>query len=161
MTLKRIASAVLVLALSLLGSALGQKDSPAEKADEAAIHDYILSVGRLQVYAAAAQDFRSAKKDPALVNESQKLESANVSLLEKARLVETSAPHMNAWIKQHGMTAREFVLLPMTLITTGLAEVAIQQGGKPPAFVNPANLKFYEEHKADIDKLNLQADSEN
>jgi hypothetical protein len=158
---KCISTAALLLAgwLSLAGAASAQKnaDSPAEKADEAAIHDYVLTMPKIQVYAAAMKDYQAAEKDPGIQAEAKRLESDDkASMLEKVRMVETSCPHINAWLKAHNLNAREFMLLPMTLMTTGLGEVAKKQGGKPPDFVNPVNLAFYEQHKAEIDKMDLK-----
>jgi hypothetical protein len=62
---------------------------------------------------------------------------------------------MNAWIKQHGMATHDFLFIPMGLITAGFAQAAVEQGGKPPAFVNPVNLQFVKEHKAELEKMNL------
>ena len=47
------------------------------------------------------------------------------------------------------------MVLPLTLMTTGLAAYAKEKGGKSVDFVNPANIAFYEQHKADIEKLGL------
>lgn len=147
------------MGLLLSGSALfAQKGSgdPAPE-DTAAIHDYVLSMARVKAFAAAYADYDKNKdsKDPALAAESKKLEAADVSMIKKAQMIETSCPLMNAWIKSHGMTAREFMVLPMTLITAGIAQVAIDQGGKPPAWVNPANIQFLKEHKAELDQLGV------
>ena len=148
--------------LTLTGSALAQKqaDTPAEKADEAAIHDYILTMPKIHTYAAASKDMVAVQKDAGIASEAKRLEADDkASMLEKVRMIETTCPHMNAWIKAHGMNAREFMLIPMTLMTTGLAAYAKDQGGKDVAFVNPANIAFYRQHKEEIEKLNIQAPS--
>ena len=162
---KRFAAAALLFSglLSLTGLAVAQKhaDTPAEKADEAALHDYLLTMPLLQKYAAAMKDFQSAAKDPGIQAESKLLEDNDkASMLEKVHQVETTCPHMNAWLKAHNLTAREFIMIPMTLMTTGIAEYAKEKGAKDVAYVNPANLAFYEQHKAEIDKLNIQAPSD-
>jgi hypothetical protein len=158
----RAAALLLSSFFTLTGAAFAQKqaDSPAEKADEAAIHDYILTMPKIETYAAASKDMAAVQKDPAIASEANRLEAdEKSSMLEKVRMIETTCPHMNAWIKAHGMNAREFMLIPMTLMTTGLAAYAKDQGGKDVAFVNPVNIAFYRQHKADIEKLNIQAPS--
>ena len=155
----RTAAATLLAGALWLGSPLAFAQGSVT-ADEQAIHDYVLTMPKLQAYAAATHQMQSAKNDPALMAEASQLQDDKQSLLDKAKIIETRCPQMNAWLKAHGMTAREFLLTPMTLMAVGLAEVAKQQGGKPPAFISEANLKFYEDHKAEIEKLDIQASSE-
>ncbi|HEY3930141.1 MAG TPA: hypothetical protein VGL89_17345 [Candidatus Koribacter sp.] len=146
--------AAALMALVMAVPALAQKGSDdLSPEDTAAIHDYVLTMARVKVYQAASQDYEKGQHDPAMEAESKKVEANDVSLMSKVKMVETSCPRMNAWIKAHGMTAREFVVLPMTLMTAGLAQVAINQGGKPPAWVNPANIAFVKAHKDELDKL--------
>lgn len=147
------AVAVLAGALSISPIAVAQAKVTA---DEQAIHDYQLTMPKLQAYAAATHEFRNAGNDPALMAEAKQLQNDNDSMLEKIHIIETRCPHMNAWLKGHGMTARDFLLMPMTLMAVGFAEVGKQQGGKMPAFITEANLKFYEDHKSDIEKLDIQ-----
>jgi hypothetical protein len=159
---KGIAAGLLILTLSIAASAQKQNaTSAAEQADEAAIRDYVLTMPKLQAYAAASRDFGGARKDPGLEAEAKRLEdNEKASILEKIKLVETSCPHISAWIKQHGMTPRDFFLTPMTLMTVGIAEMAKQQGGNPPDFISPANLQFYKQHKTEIEKLDIKNDEE-
>ena len=149
------AAALLVAALSASAGAEKPKTA-AELADEAAIHDYVLTMPKIEAFASAQKDVESGKKDPAIEAEGKRLEADDkASMLEKVKMIETTCPHFNAWIRQHGMTAREFMLTPMTLMTVGLADYAKQKGGKVPDFISAANLQFYEQHKADIEKLGL------
>ncbi len=162
LTTKGIAAGLLagLLGLSAL-SALAQSktESAGEKADEAAIHDFILTMPKLQTYAAASHEFASARKDPELAAEAKKLDMDDKSsMLEKAAAIEAECPHVSAWIKQHGMTVQEFVLIPVTLITASLGEASIERGGKAADFVNPANVQFVKTHKAEIEKLDIKAD---
>ena len=43
----------------------------------------------------------------------------------------------------------------MTVVTAGIATAAQDAKGKPPAFVNPANIQFVRDHRAELEKLEL------
>ena len=94
-----------------------------------------------------------------MMAEMKKVEDTDVYLMEKAALMEKS-PHIAAFLKANGITAREFVLIPMTVATAGMANAAQDLKGKPPAFVNPANMQFARDHKADLEKLELSGSSD-
>jgi hypothetical protein len=127
----------------------------ASNPDEAAIHDYILSMEKVNTYAAVGKKLQSAASaDPAMAAEMKKVEDADVPNVEKASLIEKSL-HTAAFLKANGMTARDFVLIPMTVITAGIALSAQDAKGKPPAFVNPANIQFVRDHKSELEKLQL------
>ena len=159
--IRGFATGLVLLALAATAGAQKKATSAAEQADETAIRDYVLTMPKVQAYAAASKEMAAARKDPALAAEAKRLEADDkASMLEKVRMIETSCPHIDAWIRQHGMTPREFLLTPMTLMTVGFAELAKQQGGKVPDFISPANLQFYEQHKAEIEKLDIKADEE-
>lgn len=155
---QRTAAAALLLVSTLFFaslSAFAQIDH-ADPRDEAAIHDYVLTMPRIQAYATAMKAAQSdGMNDDSLKSECKKLDDDKMGLMDKVQYIESSCPKMNAWIKQHGLTAKEFMLIPMSLITAGFAQVAADAGGKPPAFINPANIQFLKEHKSDLDKLDL------
>lgn len=155
---KPIAAAVLLASTFVFTTitAHAQKKG-ADTRDEAAIHDYVLTMPRVEAYAAAYKDFEAnGSKDSALASECKgKLDDDNMALVDKVKLIESSCPRLNAWIKQHGLTAKEFMFIPMSMITAGFAQAAIDAGGKPPAFINPANLQFMKEHKGELEKMHL------
>ncbi|WP_041855884.1 hypothetical protein [Candidatus Korobacter versatilis] len=147
---------LLIVALAGVAGAQKKAESPAELADEAAIRDYVLTMPKIEAFAAAQKEYSGGKADAAVAAEGKRLEAdEKSSMLEKVKMIETTCPHLNAWIRQHGMTPREFMLTPMTLMTVGIAEYAKQKGGKLPDFISEANLQFYEQHKADLEKLGL------
>ena len=162
LTTKAIAAGLLagLLGLSAFSAfAQNKTESAGEKADENAIHAFILSMPQQQTYAAASHEFANAQKDPELAAEAKKLElDDKSSMLEKARVLEANCPRISACIKQHGMTVQEFVLIPVTLITASLGEASIERGGKAADFVNPANVQFVKTHKEEIEKLDIKAD---
>jgi chorismate mutase len=68
-------------------------------------------------------------------------------------------PGMAAALKQEGVTARDYAKFTMAVVQAGFALGAKQMTekmGKPftmPEGLNPANIKFVQEHEADIKKL--------
>jgi hypothetical protein len=121
--------------------------------DESAIHDYILTIDKVNSYAVLSKKLQAAAgSDPVMAAEMKKVEEADVYMVERAALIEKS-PHAAAFLKTNGMSAREFVLIPMTAVTAAIAASAQDAKGKPPAFVNPANIQFVRDHRAELKKL--------
>ncbi len=118
--------------------------------DEQAIHDYILTMEKVSKYFEVAPRLMVATKtDPALAAEVNKIGDADVPNLEKVLMAQQS-PHIAAFLKNNGMTEREFVMTPLTLFSTQAA-IQGQMNHKPiPDFVNRANLKFFQEHQGEI-----------
>ena len=146
--------AVCLACLFVFASANGQ-DSKGSNADEPAIHDYILTMEKVQKYADVAQKGEAAaQSDSGLAAEMKKVQDADVANLEKAAMMEKS-PKIAAFLKSNNYAARDFVLTPMTVMTAAMAVAAEDQKGKAPAFVNPANIKFVRDHKAELEKMNL------
>ena len=123
--------------------------------DESAMHDFILSLDKVNQYAAVSKKLHaSAAADPVMAAEMKKVEDADVTNLGKVALIEKS-PHTAAFLKANGITAREFVLLPITVVTAAIAAAAQDAKTKPPAFVNPLNVQFVRDHRAELGKLEL------
>lgn len=144
--------------LSVVSFCPGQSAKHAAKGldpDESAMHDFILTLDKVSQYAAVSRKLQaSAAADPAMAAEMKKVEDADVTNLEKADLIEKS-PHTAAVLKANGVTAREFVLIPVTVVTAAIAAAALDAKAKPPAFVNPVNIQFVRDHRAELGKLEL------
>jgi len=96
----------------------------------------------------------AAKSDPVMAAEMKKIEDADVYNVDKAAMMEKS-PHVAAALKSNNITARDFVLTPMTAFTAAIGIAAEDAKKEPPAFINPENIKFVREHKAELEKLDL------
>ena len=157
----RWSSLVVVLSIASFSPAQsGKRAAKAPNPDEPAMHDYILTMDRVNRYAAVSQKLRAAAAgDPVMAAEMKKIEDADVYNVEKAALID-NAPHTAAWLRSSGMSAREFVLIPMTALTAGLASAAQDAKGKPPAFVNPSNIQFVRDHRSELRKLELFGSSD-
>lgn len=160
---KPLAALVLLVSTCVFTSLTAHaQGSGADKRDEAAIHDYVLTLPRVQAYAVALKDYEAnGSKDSTIADECKgKLDDDKMALVDKAAYIDSHCPKMAAWIKQHGLTTKDFMFIPMSMITAGFAQVAIDAGGKAPDFVNPANLKFVKEHKEELTKMGISG-SEN
>jgi hypothetical protein len=148
---------LLIVILSTVASSAASAKHAAKGADpdESAIHDFILTMGKVNQYAAVSKKLQAAGAgDPVMAAEMKKVEETDVPNIEKAALIEKS-PHTAVLLKANGITAREFVLIPMTVVTAGIAAAALDAKGKPPAFVNPVNIQFVRDHRAELGKLEL------
>ncbi|MGD0792986.1 MAG: hypothetical protein ABR920_14565 [Terriglobales bacterium] len=159
----RMKVSTVVMALVFLSSvALAQaKHAAAEEAtpDDAAIHDYLLTMDKAKKFAEVAKKIdAAAKADPVMAAEMKKLEETDAYNIQKAGLAEKS-PHFAAFFRSNGTTARDFIFTPLVALSTAGAVAAEDAKQNPPAYVNPANIKFVREHKDELRKLNLFASS--
>ncbi|MEO6802298.1 MAG: hypothetical protein ABI197_03525 [Granulicella sp.] len=67
----------------------------------------------------------------------------------------TAYPQLVAIFTQHGLTPHEFIVVELTLVQSAFAFAAQQAGEKLSAnnHVNPANIAFIAEHKAELEAL--------
>ena len=123
--------------------------------DEPAIHDYVLTMDKIKKYSEVSKKLEAAaKSDPAMAAEMKKIEDADVYNVDKAAMMEKS-PRIAAALMSNGITARDFVLTPMTAFTAAIGIAAEDAKKQPPAYINPVNIKFVREHKDELEKLNL------
>ncbi len=148
-------SSLTMLVVFLVSAGLAQTTKPGTNPDEAVIHDYILTMAKVNAYATFAQSAAAAAQaDPAMAAEMSKVSAADVSNVQKVAMMEKS-PHVAAYFKSKGMTPRDFVFTPMTALTAALGVAAEDAKKQPPSYINPANIKFVREHRAELEKMNL------
>lgn len=106
----RWSSPVVVLAIASFSPAQsGKRAAKTPNPDEPAMHDYILTMDRVNRYAAISQKLRAAAAgDPVMAAEMKKIEDADVYNVEKAALID-NAPHTAAWQDKDREQARQFV----------------------------------------------------
>lgn len=157
----KLRTVAITLALFSASFTFGQShsgNSLAPNPDETAIHDYVLTMDKINKYAEFMKKIESAaKSDPALKVEMKKIGDTDMHLVDKVKMIQNS-PHASRFLATQGITAHDVVFAPMTLLTASLAKVAQEQGGKPPAYVNPANIQFVKQHSAEIQNLHLSSD---
>ena len=152
-------STLAIVALASVAFAGTQQQANGTKVlegDQAAIHDYVLTMPNVIKYMDVANKLVAATKtDPALADEVKKIADAKVPNLEKVLLAEQS-PHVSAFLKANGMSERDFVMVPLTLFSAQAAAQNQMNRMAVPDFINPVNLKFVREHKAEIEKYQKQ-----
>lgn len=150
-------AAIIALIMSALSTQLlaqTKKDDGANP-DEPAIHDYILTMPKIQKYSEVVKKLNdTGKSDPVMVAEMKKISDFDGYNMKKAEMIDKS-PHLSAFLKANGLTGRDFVLTPMVALTAALATAAQDLKADPPDFVNPVNIQFVREHKAELEKYNL------
>jgi hypothetical protein len=148
-------TAVLILAAFSTQLFAQAKKDDAPNPDEPAIHDYILTMPKIQKYSETVKKLNdSGKSDPVMVAEMKKISDFDGYNIQKATMIDKS-PHLSAFLKANGLTSRDFVLTPMVGLTAALAVAAQDLKADPPSFVNPANIQFVRAHKAELEKYNL------
>jgi hypothetical protein len=123
--------------------------------DEPVIHDFILTMPKVQKFSEVAKKMNeSGNSDPVMVAEMKKISDTDTSNVSQAAMIDKS-PHLSAFLKANGMTAKEFIFTPMTVLTAALATAAQDMKAQAPDFVNPANIQFVRDHRAELEKYNL------
>jgi hypothetical protein len=150
-------TAIIALILAALSTHLfaQAKKDVGPNPDEPAIHDYILTMPKIQNFSDTVKKLNdTGKSDPVMVAEMKKISDFDGSNMAKAAMIDKS-PHLSAFLKANGMTSRDFVLTPMVALTAALGTTAQDLKADPPSFVNPVNIQFVRDHKAELEKYNL------
>jgi hypothetical protein len=151
-----ILSAAAFAFLLVPAGSLAQKD----KADPDMIEmqNYTLTVDKIDRFGDAMHDLGElAQKNPQLASAMETDSDKNEDLDAVGRRF-SAHPEVAAVLKSHGFSPREFALCEMVIFQSAFAEAAKQAGTDPAklasdAHVNPANLTFVEQHKAEMDAM--------
>jgi hypothetical protein len=143
------------IAFASSGSTVQPRKSPAGPTpDEKAIHDYVLTVDKAEKYAAFMKKIQTGGADPAVAAEMQKIRDVNAYNVEKADMMARS-PKLASLFTGSGITPRDFVLLPLTIMSARVVAQNPQSSAKMP-YVTPQQVQFYKDHQADLEKWGLQ-----
>jgi hypothetical protein len=151
--------AVALIASAVCPQAFGQKPSDPSRlvGDEQAIHDYILTMAKVQTYMDVARKLiAAAQNDPALNAEMKTIASTNGSNLDKVALADRS-PHIASFLKSNDTTTRDFVMTPLTLFSALDAVMTEERKGKVSPFVNAVNIKFVRDHRTELEQYEQNA----
>ena len=149
----------LVLVFALLAGVFGQQAHSATSgdADLRELSRYQLTMVDIRKFAAANANLA---KHPKVEQGDDDVEDAddNESLDEMAARIE-SVPAARKAVEAAGLTARQYAVITMALFQASLAQYAVEQGADPgkiarEAGVNPANIRFVKDHKAELDQMN-------
>jgi hypothetical protein len=135
-------------------------------ADMVEMQHYLLTVDKVQRVGEVFQDLgQLAQKNPQLAStmESESDKDNSDDDLNAMERRFSGHPEVVNVLKSHGFTPHEFVLFQMVLLQAGFAEAAKQAGADPAKLVsdghvNPANLTFVEQHKAELEALKARTE---
>ncbi len=152
----------LVLALMFLAALCAQPTHAAASgdADLRELARYELTMADVRKFAAANA---ALAKHPKAEQNDDEDEDEDESSNDDESLDEMAArigriPEARKAIEAAGLTVRQYAVITMALFQSAFAQYAVEQGADPAkvardAGVNPANLRFVKEHKAELEKL--------
>ncbi len=153
-------TAVLVLVFALLAAVCGEQAHSANggDADLRELSSYQLTMADIRKFAAANANLA---KHPKVEQDDDDAEDAdNASLDEMAARIE-SVPVARKAVEAAGLSARQYAVITMALFQASFAQYAVEQGADPGKIaretgVNPANIRFVKEHKAELEQMKNQ-----
>ena len=134
-----------VFALAVAAPALAASDlSPADKK---AMHDYTLSMPKVQAMGAALDDFRKMQNaDPSLEKQANHMGADSKSIAEMESKV-ASNPKMMAVYRAHGLTAADAVIMPFVLMYAGMIVEYPSTGAKLSDETSPQQVAFFKQNE--------------
>jgi hypothetical protein len=143
--MNRFSSFIFVAALTLSVPAFAADDlSPADKK---AMHDYTLSMPKVQAMGAALDDFQKlSKSDPALNKQAHNVGDTSKSIAEMEAKV-ASNPKMMAVYRAHGLTPADAVLMPFVLMYAGMIVEYPSAGAKLSDETSPQQVAFFKQNE--------------
>jgi hypothetical protein len=147
------------------GSAASSAAAPAAasaNAELADVQSYRLSMDKIdkmlaaqRILAAKAKAMTPAERE-AMEARDESASDANESLDDMARKID-SEPMLRDAIREAGLSSREYVLITMSMMQTGMADGVLKMRPKDnqdslirEMKANADNIKFYREHQAEI-----------
>ena len=151
-------TAVLVLVFALLAVVCGQHAHSATggDADLRELSRYQLTMADVRKFEAANAYLAKHSKEEQDDDDAED-EGDNESLDEMAARIESN-PIARKAVEAAGLSARQYVVITMALFQASLAQYAVDQGADPGKVagetgVNPANIRFVKEHKAELEQM--------
>ena len=149
---------MLVLVFALLAAVCGNQAHSAGggDADLRELSRYQLTMADVRKFEAANANLAKHPK-PEQDDDDAEDENANESLDEMAARIESN-PIARTAVEAAGLSARQYVVITMALFQASLAQYAVDQGADPGKIaretgVNPANIRFVKEHKAELEQM--------
>jgi len=143
--MKRISILACVAAAVLSMPAFAAADlSPADKK---AMHDYTLSMAKVQAMGAALNDFeKMSKSDPTLNKQAHNVGDTSKSFTEMEAKV-ASNPKMMAVYRAHGLSPADAVLMPFVLMYAGMIVEYPQTAAKLSDETSPQQVAFFKQNE--------------
>lgn len=155
---RRVCSLLCVSTFVLLLAPAGIAQQDKSDADMIEMQNYLLTVDKVERLGDALHDLEQlAEKNPQIASAMDKDADQQDDLNAIARRI-SAHPELVGVLKSHGFTPREYALCQLVVFQSAFAEAAKQAGADPAklaskAHVNPANLTFVEQHKAELDAM--------
>lgn len=125
-----------LLAAALAAPGATPPAGPAEPVEDkdltAAVRDFPLTLPKVMNYARAVQELREAAASDAAVAQPFLSQARFASIAESARRVE-AVPKVKAILSRHGLSGRDFVLVPTVLLAARATVLAERAGQAPPS----------------------------
>jgi hypothetical protein len=144
------------LSLTLATGAQAPNKASGDK-DLEALQHYTLTMDKVNQYAQTFTDLGAyAKAHP---DEAKKLSGDSDESLAAAEHRISAEPAIVAILAKHTFTPREFIVFGMALFQSAFAAETAKQNGIDPgkmaaeAHVNPANMTFVQQHKAELEAI--------
>ncbi len=143
--------------------------APSGDADLRELSRYELTMGDVRKFAAAnaalAKHPKAEQNDDEEEDEDEDEGANNNESLDEMAARIGRIPEARKAIEAAGLTVRQYAVITMALFQSAFAQYAVEQGADPAkvardAGVNPANLRFVKEHKAELEKLKGTAGGE-
>ncbi len=142
----KVAALCIAAALVFASPALAKNDlSPA---DLAALKGYTLSMDKVNAMQAAMDEAKKSGKAAQLHSTG---DNAKTIAEMEARL--NAMPGAAAIFAKHGLTAHDVVVMPFALMDAGMCVLYPAAAPKLADRVSPAQIAFYKQHKAELDKV--------
>jgi len=151
---------MVAVVLALLAPVVAGAQNLADR-DAKEVADYMLTDAALAKYRQAVHKLQQLKEE---LQQDCEHDEGQQSLNDAAARMD-GHPGAKAAFKAAGMTSREYLVFSLSVFQNGMAAWALDQpGGTLPPGTKPANVKFYQAHKAELEqlgKLTTQADCDN
>lgn len=139
-------AAALVLSVSAAAFAKGDDMSPA---DLNALKSYSLSMDKVKAMQAAMDE---AKGNAAMQKSMKSVGDDSKSIAEMEAKLNAMSQAV-ALYKKHGLSAHDVVVMPFALMDAGMCVAYPSAAPKLGDRVSPAQIAFYKQHKAELDKM--------
>ena len=142
----RAAFAALVLLAAQPACAAGSDLDPASAK---ALHDYALSMDKINAMQAATDEGRA---NAALMKSLKSVGDDSKSIAEMEAKLSANGPAM-ALYRKHGLSAHDVVVMPFVLMDAGMAAQYPSAAGKLSDRMSPAQVAFYKQHQTELKNM--------
>jgi hypothetical protein len=116
-------------------------------ADKKAMHDYVLSMPKVQAMGAVLNDFkRMEKADPSLEKQTHGADGDSKSIAEMEAKVASNSKMMAVY-KAHGLTSADAVIMPFVLMYVGMIAEYPSAGAKLSDETSPQQIAFFKQNE--------------